>query len=231
MSCGHTLSWYELFPLFSYLVLRGRCKECGARIPVRLFLMEITTGILYAYTAVHAGSLLELFFGLVVMSLLIVVAAYDIRHMVIPHEFVLSLGVVALIAVAIEMSLGFGVGLVLEHLVAALSVSAFFGFLWLISKGRWIGLGDAKLAFPLAFMLTPLEGFSMVVLSFWVGAAVSVLLLLVQRILVSGQRHLSILRVPLTMKSEVPFAPFLIAAFILVYFQGIEVLSLLWGIF
>jgi prepilin signal peptidase PulO-like enzyme (type II secretory pathway) len=231
MSCGHQLSWYELFPLLSYIVLRGRCLSCGAHIPARLFLMEIATALIFLYVYFQSETLLECVLGIILCSLLIVIAAYDIRHMVIPHEFVFILGALSVILVGVESGFRFQIDLLLLHLLAAFLIPAFFGALWFISKGKWIGLGDAKLAFPLAFMLTPILAFSMLVLSFWIGAVVSIVLLLVQRALLSGQHHLPFMHVPLTMKSEVPFAPFLIAAFVLVYFQDIEVLTLLSNMF
>lgn len=229
MSCGHALSWYELFPLVSYLVLRGRCLNCGGQIPVRLFLMELCTAFAFVYVYLASLSLLELFFGIVLVSALIVVAAYDAHHMVIPHAFVALLGVLSILSVALELGSVWSLTVVLMHLLSAAGASLFFAALWFVSKGRWIGLGDAKLAFPLAFMLLPFESFSMVVLSFWIGAGASIAILLSQRIWVSGKHHLPITQVPLTMKSEVPFAPFMILAFMLVYFQHIDVLSLLSG--
>lgn len=231
MSCGHQLSWYELFPLLSYMVLRGRCRVCGAKIPMRLFWMEIATAAIFGYVFLLSETILALFFGLALVCVLIIVAAYDMRHMVIPHEFVFMLLFFAAAALSYEVYTGAHVTHLLVHAFGALGASAFFGLLWLASKGKWIGLGDAKLAFPLALMLPPLSTLSMVILSFWIGAGVSVVLLLFQRALASGQRHLSFTQVPLTMKSEVPFAPFLIAAFIVVYFQHIEVLSLLSELF
>ena len=94
MSCGNTLTWYELFPLFSYLVLRGRCKNCNGRIPARLFFIEILTAFLFLYIALHTISLLELAFGLVLSSVLLLIVLYDYNHMIIPNEFVCAVGTV-----------------------------------------------------------------------------------------------------------------------------------------
>lgn len=230
MSCGHTLSWYELVPLLSYLFLRGRCANCSGRIPLRLLIMELSTAALFTYVYFMAASVPELFFGFVLVSLLLVIAAYDINHMVIPHAFVYAMLALAVSGVVFSVGVGDIESLVL-HVGTAAGVSLFFAGLWLASKGRWIGLGDAKLAFPLGLLLLPLEGFSLVVLSFWVGAVVSIAILLVQKLLISGKRHLRLRSVPLTMKSEVPFAPFLILAFLLVYFEQVNVLTLMAHLF
>ncbi len=229
MSCGHTLSWYELVPIISYFFLRGRCHNCSGKIPLRLLVMELMTGALFVYVYFNAITIPELFYGWVLISLLIVVAVYDINHMVIPHAFVFAMLALSVAGVLSTDTLSVSVlGL---HVITALGVSLLFAGLWFVSKGRWIGLGDAKLAFPLGLLLLPLEGFSMVVLSFWVGALLSIVLLGVQCILASGKRHLRLRSVPLTMKSEVPFAPFLIIAFILVYFEEVDVLSLMASLF
>ena len=231
MSCGHTLSWYELFPLASYLILRGRCKNCNGTIPVRLLLMELVTGILFLVVYFTTASLLSLGLALVVVSLLIVIAVYDIKHMVIPHEFVFAVLALACVSLLVQMNFIVNLPFIIAHLTSAVGASLFYASLWVMSKGKWIGLGDAKLAFPLALMLLPLQSFSMVVLSFWIGAGVSVVLLLVQKLLQSGKKHLPFLRIPLTMKSEVPFAPFMLLAFLAVFLMQVNVLSFMENLF
>jgi prepilin signal peptidase PulO-like enzyme (type II secretory pathway) len=231
MSCGHTLSWYELFPLFSYLVLKGRCKNCGGYIPFRLLTMELSTSVLFVLAYISAPSWIFFFFSLVLISLLIVVASYDVQHMVIPNEFVIGALGLALFHLALVSSWFTNLDVLVPYIFSAIGASVFYAALWVVSKGTWIGLGDAKLAFPLGLMLHYIDAFSFVVMSFWIGAFVSIAVLLIQRILYSGKHRLPILSVPLTMKSEVPFAPFMIAAFILVYLEHINVLSIMTGLF
>jgi prepilin signal peptidase PulO-like enzyme (type II secretory pathway) len=227
MSCGHALSWYELFPLVSYVVLRGRCYSCGGHIPFRLLAMEISTALLFVFVFVHAPSLLLLAFGFFLTSLLIVIAVYDMRHMVIPHIFVGAVFVSAALYIGYEAFVIQSAELLIVHIASACGASFFYFALWFISKGRWIGLGDAKLAFPLALMLTLYSTLSFVVLSFWVGAGISVMLLLIQKILHSGKHRLPFLPNGLTMKSEVPFAPFMLLAFLLVFFAQVDVFALM----
>lgn len=227
LSCGHTLSWYELFPLLSYLVLLGRCKSCGGHIPLRLLCMELCTALLFVFVLFHTSSLVSLFFGLVLCSFIMLTASYDMRHMIIPHAFVYMLLAYALVFISYEAYQVSSVHMLVPHVLSAFGVSLFYFALWLVSKGRWIGLGDAKLSFPLALLLTPLGAFSFVVLSFWVGAVISVVLLCLQKVARSGQQHLPILTNTLTMKSEVPFAPFMLIAFLLVFFAQVDVLSIL----
>jgi len=225
-SCGHVLDWYELFPVFSYIFLRGRCLVCGAKIPARLFWMEIVTGLLFVLVFLSVASVAELLFGLVFVMLAIVVTVYDVRHLVIPDGFTIAIAILAFVTLGYESVMTQSFASAIPYVVSGVLAASFYYLLWLISRGRWIGKGDAKLALPLGMMLSAEQTFSFVVLSFWVGAAVSLLLLFLQYSVNRGQTHLRFLRIPLTMKSEVPFAPFLLVAFALVYFWGIDVLRL-----
>ena len=226
LSCGHTLDWFELFPLFSYLFLKGRCRICHANIPARLFLMEILTGFLFVLAWSSTVSLPELLIGCLFIMVALVITIYDVRHMVIPNAFVIVMTGVALVSLGVRLWLTGDVMTLVPYIVSGFLASSFYASLWLVSKGEWIGLGDAKLALPLGMMLSAYQTFSFVVLSFWVGAVISVTLLLLQWIGKRGQNYLRFLDIPLTMKSEVPFAPFLLIAFALVYFFNLDVLSL-----
>jgi leader peptidase (prepilin peptidase) / N-methyltransferase len=225
LSCATPLRWYELMPVVSYLALRGRCRSCGSYIPFRYVLVEVLTASLFVLTyALVAPSLLLLLWW-TLLALLVVIVVYDLYHLIIPDESVLAVATVSIGMFFAAASFMFIPELLLLHGAAALGAFAFYGGLWLISKGRWIGLGDAKLAAPLAFMLGPWETFSFVILSFWIGAGLSVLLLIMQRILKRGQHRLSKYGLTLTMKSEVPFAPFLVLAFLTVALFELNVLT------
>ncbi len=219
MTCGTHLTWYELFPIFSYLALRAKCRTCRAFIPSRYLIVETLTGTLFLVVFLlyaHTPFVLGMYFILV--ALLVVTLVYDIRHTIIPDELTFMIGGVALCLLMFEVvdSLGWGIDVFFQDILAGLIASGFFAGLWYFSKGKWIGFGDAKLALPLG-MIVGLSGvFSMVVLSFWIGAGISLTILLVQRLMKRWKTRLPYLHETITMKSEVPFAPFLIAGFILV---------------
>ena len=227
LSCGHSLAWYDLVPLLSYIQLWGRCRYCSARITSRYFLVELLTGLLFVSVLFQSATLPEVLFWWVVLAVLVVVLVYDLLHLIIPDR---------LVVILLTLALGWAgyTHLYPEHvwidfwldLGASLLGASAFGLLWFISRGRWIGLGDAKLAFPLGMLLGAGSVFSLLVLSFWIGAVISVGILSAQYVLKRGQTHLRFLSRPLTIKSEVPFAPFLIAAFVAVYWFELDVLSL-----
>ena len=224
MSCGTGLRPYELVPLFSYIFLRGRCRICGCYIPIRYFIVELFTGILFLAAYTIASSLLELVYLWFLLSILVVITVYDIRHFIIPDQLTVALVFITLAWQGYLLSLGgtfYGLG---NTLAAALLGAGFFYFLWFISNGRWIGFGDVKLAFPLGVMVGPVAVFSMIVFSFWIGAGVSLALIGTAK-LIGGQFRLRNRIFSLTIKSVVPFAPFLIAGSLLTLFTQINVLS------
>ena len=96
-----------------------------------------------------------------------------------------------------------------------------------MSEGRWIGFGDVKLVLPLGILIGYAGVFSMLVLSFWIGAIIGLLLLAWQYLQKRGKPHLRFLTRELTIKSAVPFAPFLISGFLAVFFLELDIVSLI----
>ncbi len=227
LSCHVRLYWYELVPLVSYVVLRGRCRTCSSYIPPRYFIVEFLTGVAFFTAAVSPYSFFLQIIIALFLSVLILILVYDLAHTIIPDEFVVTLLALAFLFTSYNVFNGGSYGEFAWAFLAGLAAAGPFVFLWVISQGRWIGLGDAKLAFPLGIM-TGLSGVvSLVMLAFWLGAAISLILIGVQKLLKRGQIDLRITGRALTMKSEIPFAPFLILAFLAVFLFHIEAISLL----
>lgn len=230
LSCTASLAWYELIPVFSYLLQRGRCRHCGARISVQYFAVELATGLVYVWVAaVFFGDLVSLVLNLIFATLLLAIAAYDLRHSIIPDRWVCYAAVVALVVVGWEVVATATVLPFVSAILGSVLAAALLGMLWLVSRGRWIGLGDVKLVIPLGFMVGLWGSLSVLVFAFWIGAVVGVGLLGIRWLLerVRGQSRLPFITLPRTMKSEVPFAPFLILAFFLVHLCGVHPLMLI----
>lgn len=226
LSCGTQLRWYELFPLLSYLALRARCRTCGCYIPVRYFLVEFATGALFVWTVTYTLDLLSVLFIWSIVSILVVITVYDLRHFIIPDELVVVLTGLVIIYVSYQQwSVGFSLVELLYDFLASLSGAGFLFLLWFISNGRWIGFGDVKLAIPLGVLVGAPLVFSFIVLSFWVGAAISVFLIGLAYIN-RGKARLRFAQQQLTMKSAVPFAPFMVASGLIVFFTHFNVLAL-----
>lgn len=232
LTCGKTLHFPELLPIVSYLFLRGKCRGCSAQLPPRYLVVELLTGLSYLFVwHLFAYDPFLLFLNLILVSLLILIVFYDVRHTIIPDELTLMVGGVALAYLIYEYLLVGSITPAFFRLLAGVSAAFFFYGLWYISKGRWIGFGDAKLALPLGVMVGLGGVFSMVVFSFWVGAVVSLALLGIERLSKRGKISLHFLGSPLTIKSEVPFAPFLTIGFLIVQFLHADIFDITYLLF
>ncbi|MES2748857.1 MAG: prepilin peptidase [Patescibacteria group bacterium] len=224
LSCRTPLKFFELFPLVSYLGLRGRCRNCQAGIPSRYFWVELITGLLFV-AVVKWVMPIELWpIALLLMASLVVVSVYDLAHFIIPDAFVVFLSGIALVYTGLWVFLTGEYMIFVWNVVASAIAFSFFAGLWWYSGGRWIGFGDAKLALPLAYMVGIAGVFSMLTLAFWLGTIISVTILLWQRYGKRGQLGYRFRGPHLTIKSEVPFAPFLILGFLMVFLFRVDVL-------
>lgn len=230
LSCGRQLDWYELFPVVSYLVLRGRCRSCHSLIPYRYAIVELLTAGAFVVAYTQAASSVHFLLLAVLLSVLIVGLVYDLYHMIIPDEVSYGAAALAIVIVSWGVVMGGGMIEVIEAILGAAAAFLAYASLWYFSNGRAFGFGDAKLALPLG-ALVGLQGvFSLIVLSFWIGAVVSILIIFWQRVVLNIMlTNRGLKRV--TMKSEVPFAPFLIVAFVLVYLFHFDVLGLIQAIY
>ena len=227
LSCGTRLKAYELVPLFSYLFLRGKCRTCQSIIPSRYFLIESLTGLLFVFVVLTTSDMFMLLLFWFLMAVVVVIAVYDLYHMIIPDEMVFALMAIAFLHEFYWLISGVSVTEFAFNIFAALIGSLFLFLLWHMSEGRWIGFGDVKLALPLGILVGYAGVFSMLVLSFWIGAIIGLLLLAWQYLQKRGKPHLRFLTRELTIKSAVPFAPFLISGFLAVFFLELDIVSLI----
>lgn len=159
MSCGHKLRWYDLFPLFSYLSLKGRCRYCGAKISCQYPIVEALNGVLYVIVFMANGIGLQSVLYCLMASALLVISVVDWRTFEIPpacNLFLLGLGVVFCIIDRTSF---------LEHLIGLVCVSGILAVLYIVSAGRAIGGGDIKLMGAAGLIL----GWKLILLSFFLG--------------------------------------------------------------
>jgi len=214
MTCGKKLNWHELIPVFSFLYLKGRCAGCKTRISKQYPIVEFLTGLFFAglflkfenlfFLSTGAFSITMAFYA-TMFSLLMVIAVYDLRHKIIPDSLVLVLAILSFIGLFLFAGFGFypHIPSVWEFL-SGIIVAAPFAIFWLVSKGKWMGLGDAKLMVGIGWMLGLSRALSGVVLAFWIGAIFGVVLMIF-----SKKKY--------TAKSEIPFAPFLVLGSVLAF--------------
>ena len=232
MSCNKSLRWYELIPLFSFLIQSGKCRRCATKISHQYPIVELGTGLIFVLLAFHFLPILSIsywsfifFLSLFafIFSLLIVISVYDIRHKIIPDKLVYIYIIVSFLSIFIVSSSS-GLSFSLPSLLAILSgpiVALPFAFLWLISKGKWMGLGDAKLILGIGWMLGPILALSALVIAFWIGAIVGLFVIFFSRNLSQLDKTGKV-----GMKTEIPFAPFLIIGTLIVFLFNLDIVSL-----
>lgn len=231
LSCRRTLTAYELIPIVSWLFLRRRCAHCGVRISAHYPIVELSSGILFALLGLsglaHSSVLLAL--ALASGTIMIAIAAYDVRHTIIPDQWVYALAATTLLY-------GLLVGGYSIVAVAAGPLAALPLFLiWLLSGATMMGFGDVKLALSIGWLLGPIGGLVAVFGAFVIGAVISLAFLLPMPLYArllrsSGIASFGSVTKQFTMKSEVPFGPFLILSACIVWITqvyGINPLTIL----
>ncbi len=236
MRCAHELSALDLVPVLSYVFLRGKCRYCGARISWQYPLVELIAAVLGALvywanpvlTSSGVQPLPFLFWFSVWMTLLFVVM-YDLKHTIIPWSCSGLLAALAVVLLFLNLqTLHFSVPGPWTLLAGPLLALPLF-LLSLVSGGTWMGWGDSALELSLGWLLAVSIGLSAGVtalcLAFWIGAVVGVMLLLLSHI------FFRIGFFGYTIKSEIPFAPFLVLGALLAYFFHVDFFSTLSALF
>lgn len=186
--CARPLSWYELIPVASFVLLGGRCRTCHARLSLQYLLMEIVTAVSFMAVWLRFGSPLETMIAFAVTSILILIAAYDGRWSLIPDGYTLSLAVVAFAA-------AFAIRRDPLDLLYGVAIGA--GVFWIqyaISRGAWVGSGDILLGAALGLLLGWRQTLGALGLAYIIGALVA----------------LPLLRQKAGAKRMIPFGPFLV---------------------
>lgn len=201
-ACCTELSASELIPVFSWLVMRGRCRTCSARIPYAYTIGEAALGTLFLLAYLKLGLSLALLTLLATFSVLAFIVLYDVRHTVVPS------GASTLLIILSGMYAGMvsgGAEQIGQTLMVAGIIGLAFFLLHYFSRGRAMGLGDSPVALALALITGGSLAFAGLLFSFWIGAVVGIGILVTSP---KGHR----------MGREVPFVPFLAAGYVLVYF-------------
>lgn len=210
MHCGHTLEALDLVPVFSWIFLRGRCRYCGGRISWQYPLVELLGAFVSLGAFLSTPDLVTYLFVLAVFLTLLFIAVYDLRHKIIPMSASVTL---MILVFAYHLVAGNVFFALIDGLILAAPLFAFSFF----SGGRWMGWGDGILEISLGWFLGLTVGLTAFMFAFWSGALVGIVLLASRR--------------GVTMKSEVPFAPFLIFGALLAYLFHVDLFAALPALF
>lgn len=229
-SCGKKLGPLELIPVLSFIIQGGKCIGCESKISWQYPLVESLTGLLFVGVFIKYagwfGSVINpwyLVISLIIGAVLVAITVYDFKHKIIPDGLVITFGILALLKIGLDFFLMTGTPEeiklhLISYLVAGPALALPLFLIWLISRGRWMGLGDPKLVLCIGWFLGPIMGLSAVILAFWTGALYGLILMALSKFRWHGLR--------IDGKTEVPFAPFLILGFFLVFFFNIDILNL-----
>lgn len=242
--CGRELRWFELVPVLSFLLQGGSCRRCGAKISLQYPIVEILSGLIFVFVPQHIQNpyllptaptdyyLLVALWVLIFLALLLL-SLIDFRLSIIPDEANIFLAILGVFIVLVARS-DFGVAaqgsflgsyaalfglrgdIWLNHIAAALIAAAIFSFIILITRGKGMGIGDLKLVVPLGLIFGWPDIVLIIGVGFVAGALVGVTLMLSK-----GK----------TLKSQVPFGPFLAAAAAIIYFFGYQLMNFYFKLF
>jgi leader peptidase (prepilin peptidase)/N-methyltransferase len=202
MTCGHESAWYDNLPLVSYAILRGRCRSCGERIPVRYPIVEALTAVLVVACGLRFGLTADALVASFFCAVLVVVSAIDVEQRIVPNRIVLPATAVVLVAQTLLHPS-------VEWTVAAFA-AALFLFLPALVYPAGLGMGDVKLALLLGAMLGR---------NVAVALMVGLLAAFVPSIVLLATKGSAARKVAL------PFAPFLALGGIVALFAGDAVLD------
>jgi leader peptidase (prepilin peptidase) / N-methyltransferase len=198
--CGSPVRPYDNVPVLSWLVLRGRCRDCSAGISPQYPLVELVTGVLYALVALAADDALDVALGLILVTALVPITLIDLEHRLIPNRITGPAAAAALVAIV-----ALGSGFLVEALVAAAAGGGFF-LLAAIASPRGMGMGDVKLVALLGLFLGRAVG-PAILIALVLGVAVGAVII-ARKGTTAGR------------KTAVPFGPFLAIGGLVAYFVG-----------
>ncbi len=208
--CKHKLAWYDLIPVLSFLLLKGKCRYCEKKLPFFYPKIEVFTGLVFVLIYFFVASILpfsylSLIFYLLLSSLLIVILFIDLKFGIIPDKITLP-GVILTLFFLIITKLP----TIYNYLFSAIFTSVFFIiislFYYLLRKNIAMGGGDIKYAFLMGLIL----GFPSIIVglysAFLTAALYSIILIIWHK--------------KAFLKDSIPFGPFLVLG---------TFLSLIWG--
>ena len=213
--CGKQLHWYENIPVISWFLQKGKSKCCHKKLPVQYPIVELITGglmvLVFNKFNLLSGrfplpiELMQLFWLLLIVILLVFLTVFDFKYMILPDFAVITLITVSFLGVIFDEPN------IIPYLVSAIVGSGFLLILYLITKKKGIGFGDVKLAIFMGLFL----GWPKIILAMYIafitGAVIGVIGIFLKKI---------------NKKSQIAFGPFLILGTVIAWLWGKQILSL-----
>ncbi|HEY4520497.1 MAG TPA: prepilin peptidase [Candidatus Paceibacterota bacterium] len=174
--CHKTLSWYELIPVVSFIIQKGKCRKCGHSLSHIYPALELFTAFILVFFLSRLSLSLTPDFHLFLLCIFILLFFFDLLFFILPDVIVFP---------AIIFSFAYiyflKPELFKESVLTGIFLASFFGILYICSSGRWLGLGDVKLVFLIGLALGYPWGVLVTILAIWVGALWGIILLATKR--------------------------------------------------
>ncbi len=218
--CGHILGFGDLIPIFSFLFLRGRCRYCKERISPQYIVVELISALVFCAYFYFVGisqifnfsivNYIHLLYSITFIGIFLYIALYDYLYYEISDKLVIVSSLITLLYFVILLILHvIPFGLILSHLFIGILVFLFFLGVILITRGKGMGGGDMKLAFLIGFIFGYPSSIFALFIAFLIGSVVGLFLVS--------------LKIK-SMKSMIPFGPFLSCGVILyiIFYQYLQ---------
>lgn len=201
-SCNNYIAFYDNIPIFSYLILRGRCRNCHSRISFKYPLVELISAVLFSVNYIFFGISLKTLSGILLCSALVAVSFIDIEKRIIPNVIVLPLTVIGL-ALSIIMDIG-------KWWMPLAFAAGTFAFMFIINLiyPQGMGMGDVKL--------------SLMIGAFLVKSSIPALFI---GFLTGSLFGLGVVIVRKKLRQTIPFGPFISLGSIIALFWGNNILK------
>lgn len=218
MDCGRSLKLTELIPVASFIVQKGKCRNCGVRLPFRYPLVELMTAVIYLLLFLRYGLSVDFTASAFIMSVLIAVFFIDIDHRIIPNGLVITglSGAIPVFAYNIFHPLNIYGDSIWWNPLSGIPAGAGFLFLTavvgliLYKSDNAMGMGDVKIFIPIGLFL---------------GWRITIVALLAA-IFLSGIASLIMLLAGLKkVKSTIAFGPFIVAGTFIGYMWGWDIIN------
>ena len=208
-NCQHKLKWYELIPILSYIIQKGKSNCCNTRIPISYLIVEIVTGALYC-TAYHSfGFSYELVISLIFISSLITIIVSDIEYMIILDEVIAVACILIILLELVFFGLEFTVNKILSGILAFITMYGIKMIGDKMFKKESMGGGDIKLMFLFGIVIGFPLSICDIFLATFIAFPVAIYLLFSRK------------------DSLIPFGPFLAMAAILIHISKVDISSII----
>ena len=197
--CHHSLKWYELIPIFSFIIQKGKCRKCHHKLSLLYPLSELLTGILFAISYIMLGYSYSCLISLILSSLLVIIFVSDIKYMIILDSPLIISALLIFAIKCVELPLLTASQSLLSGLLSFLTMYAIGKFGDAIFKRESLGGGDIELSFIFGLTL----GYKMAIVALVLSSFLAL--------------PYAIASMFLNKDHEVPFGPFLISALWLVF--------------